>query len=195
MKSLSSPLIYFFLLFILLPVFVHPVPVSAGGEPEAEISDIIITTSETNLLFFCTVKNSFTPEMIKGIRNGIPITFTFLIELDKVINDWPDTTLTELTIHHTLTYDTLKEEYHIQLSERNNHMVTTSSLDKAQEIMAELNGIKIIPRDKLIPDAPYALHVKAKLAKKKLPFNIHYLIPFISLWDFETDWRTIEFRY
>ncbi|NOX80131.1 MAG: DUF4390 domain-containing protein [Deltaproteobacteria bacterium] len=195
MKSLSSPIIYLFLLFILLPVFVRPFPVSAGGRPEANISDIIITTSETNLLFFCTVKNSFTPEMIKGIRNGIPITFTFLIELDKVINDWPDTTLTELTIHHTLTYDTLKQEYHVQLSERNNHLVTTNSLDKAKAIMAELSGIKIIPRDKLIPDAPYALHVKAKLAKKKLPFNIHYLIPFISLWDFETDWRTIEFRY
>lgn len=195
MKSLLSPIIYLFLLFILLPVFVYPFPVSAGDQPEADISDIIITTSETNLLFFCTVKNSFTPEMIKGIRNGIPITFTFLIELDKVIDDWPDTTLTELTIHHTLTYDTLKEEYHIQLSEKNNHVVTTDSLAKAKEIMAELSGIKIIPRDKLIPDAPYALHVKAKLAKKKLPFNIHYLIPFISLWDFETDWRTIEFRY
>ncbi|GBE12421.1 hypothetical protein BMS3Bbin14_00334 [bacterium BMS3Bbin14] len=195
MKSLSSPIIYLFLLFILLPVFVHPFPVSAGDQPKADISDIIITTSETDLLFFCTVKNSFTPEMIKGIRNGIPITFTFLIELDKVIDYWPDTTLTELTIHHTLTYDTLKEEYHIQLSEKNNHVVTTDSLAKAKEIMAELSGIKIIPRDKLIPDAPYALHVKAKLAKKKLPFNIHYLIPFISLWDFETDWRTIEFRY
>lgn len=195
MKSLSTPIIYLLLLFILLPIFVHPFPVSAGGEPEANIADMIITTSETNLLFFCTVKNSFTPEMIKGIRNGIPITFTFIIELDKVINYWPDTTLKKLTIHHTLTYDTLKEEYHIQFSEKNNHLVTTNSLAKAKEIMAELNGIKIIPRDQLIPDAPYALHIKAKLAKKKLPFNIHYLIPFVSLWDFETDWRTVEFRY
>ena len=61
--------------------------------------------------------------------------------------------------------------------------------------MVELNGIKIIPRNTMEPDAPYAIHVKAKLAEKILPLYMHYIIPFVSLWDFETDWRTIEFRY
>jgi hypothetical protein len=61
--------------------------------------------------------------------------------------------------------------------------------------MSELNGVKIIERHELIPDVLYALHVKAILAEKTLPMNMHYIVPFISLWDFETDWRTIEFRY
>ena len=162
---------------------------------EPNIADIIITTSKTHLLLFCAIKNSYTDEMIEGVRNGLPVTFDFYIELEKVNNNWPDTKIVELTVQHTLKYDPLREEYQVLLPEKGNKTETTSSIDKAMEYMSELNGLKVIERKKLEPDAPYALHVKAKMAEKTLPLNMHYIIPFISLWDFETDWRIIEFRY
>ncbi|MCK5071461.1 MAG: DUF4390 domain-containing protein, partial [Desulfocapsa sp.] len=59
----------------------------------------------------------------------------------------------------------------------------------------EINGLKVIELKNLIPDSAYQLRVKAELFKKTLPMNIHYLIPFISMWDLETDWFTIEFTY
>jgi hypothetical protein len=133
--------------------------------------------------------------MVKGVQNGIPVTFTFLVELERTINNWPDSTLAEMTIQHTLTYDALKQQYRVTLPELSNGTITTDSLDKAMVAMSELNGIKVINRDVLVPDAPYALHVHATLAEKTLPLNIHYLVPFISLWNFETETRTIEFRY
>ncbi len=168
---------------------------NAQEDTKANIADIIITTSKTHLLLFCAIKNSFTPEMIAGVRNGIPITYNFYIELEKINNNWPDTTLTEQAVQHTLNYDPLREEYRIILPEKGNKTETTQSIDKAMEYMAELTGVKIIERNKLIPDVSYALHVKAKMAEKTLPLSMHYIIPFISLWDFETDWRTIEFRF
>lgn len=191
MKSIFS---YIFPLPVLFILFFPP-PIMAEEKVEANIADIIITTSKTHLLLFCTIKNSFTNEMLEGVRNGIPILFDFSIELEKVNKNWLDTTLVETTIQHTLTYNLLKEEYQITLQERDNKTITTESIDKAMELMTEINGIKIIKRNKLAPDTPYALHIKAKLAEKTLPMNMHYIIPFISLWNFETDWRTIEFRY
>lgn len=168
----------------------------AGEEEEGPyISDIFITTSQDDLLLFCSIKKGFTEEMLEGVRNGIPVTFSFFIQLERTVRNWPDSTLTEMTVQHTLTYDTLKEQYQINLPERGNDTVVTGALDKALEAMSELNGIKIVGRDRLEPDAPYALHVKATLAEKTLPLNLHYLVPFISLWDFETETRTIEFRY
>ena len=191
MKSFFSHILIAFIF-----CFLFLAPQSRAQEKiDPNISDILITTSKTHLLLFCTIKNSFTPEMMEGIRSGIPITFTFLVELEKIKKNWPDHSLVELTIQHTLSYDALKEEYQILIPERNNKTVTTRSIDKAQELMTEVSGVKIIKRSDLIPDAPYALHVKAKLAEKTLPMNMHYIVPFISLWDFETDWRTIEFRY
>ena len=170
-------------------------PSSADEGQEPNIADILITTSQSDLLLFCSIKNSFTSQMIEGIHNGIPVTFTFLVELEQMKNKWFDKTMTEMTIQHTLVYDSLKEKYEVHRSEKTQNPFVTDSRDKAMEIMAELNGINIIPRDELEPDAPYAIHVKAKLTKKTLPLYMHYIIPFISLWDFETDWRTIEFRY
>lgn len=190
MKSCISTL----LITVLLSIFFSPQSFSED-DPGPHIADILITTSQTHLLLFCSIKNSFTPEMIEGIQNGIPVTFTFHIELEQVRSKWFDKNINEMTLQHTLTFDSLKEEYHIQKSEKSKNPTVTDALDEAMTLMAELNGIKIIPRGELTPDAPYALNVKAKLAEKTLPLHMHHIIPFVSLWDFETDWRTIEFQY
>jgi len=179
----------------ILLLFLLCSPASAEENREPHIADILITTSQTHLLLFCSIKNSFTPKMIEGIHNGIPVTFTFLVELEQVKGKWFDQTMTEMTIQHTLVYDSLKERYEVHRSEKSKNPAIRDSLDKAIELMAELSGIKVISSNELVPDAPYAIHVKATLAEKTLPLYMHYIIPFISLWDFETDWRTIEFRY
>ncbi|MDD3620221.1 MAG: DUF4390 domain-containing protein [Desulfobulbaceae bacterium] len=183
------------ILIILLFLF-SALPSSAWAKDEKPyLADILLTSSQTDLLLFCTIQNSFMADMIKGVQNGIPVTFTFLVKLEKINKNWPDSTLGEMTIHHTLAYDPIKQRYSVSLSERTTGAMVTDSIDRAMEVMAELNGIKIIPLAELEPDKPYALHVKAVLAEKTLPLNLHYIVPFISLWNFETDWRTIEFTY
>jgi len=169
-------------------------PAWASDNKEPTIEDIIITTSSTDLLLFATVKNCFTEEMLEGVRNGIPLTFRFNIQLDKVRSKWFDVTLVEETINHTLSYDAIKETYQVDFSEKNKPEVTKSQ-DKAKELMAELSGLRVITRKELIPDAPYALQIKTTLVENTLPLGMHYVLPFTSLWNFETDWRTIEFRY
>ncbi|MFP7755912.1 DUF4390 domain-containing protein [Thermodesulfobacteriota bacterium B35] len=179
---------------LLLLVLALPIPASSRQDRTPTISDIIITTSASDLLLFATVKNAFTPEMEKGVKNGIPISFSFQIELDKVRDFWPDSTLVEKEIIHRLTYDSLKEEYSVELGEKQ-RTETTRSLARAKQLMAELNGLRVIARKKLVPDASYILRIKATLVKTTLPLGMHYVLPFTSLWDFETDWRSIEFRY
>ena len=166
---------------------------AAGNKPE--LKDIIITTSASDLLLFATVKNGFTGEMIEKVKNGLPITFTFHVELEQVRSGWFDTTLVEATIVHTMRYDSLKQEYQISFSEQKGHTVTTRSRTEAERLMAEVSGYQLIKRDRLIPDASYALHIKATLDENTLPLGMQSIIPFASYWDFDTDWRTIEFRY
>ena len=162
---------------------------------DAAIDEIIVTNSDTDLLLYLTAKNCFTTEMEKAVHNGIPATFTFYVDLLKTRKNWPDHKLESHGFSHTLTYDNLKEQYLIELSEQNNKTITTGSLAQAKTLMAEVNGFKVSPLDDLTPDAVFQLKIKAKLARKTLPLYFHYLIPFFSLWDFETDWYTVEFRY
>jgi hypothetical protein len=188
MKHIRFPVF----LLVILVLFASPL---AAREQQPDIKDIIITTSETHLILFATVAHGFTKEMIEGIQNGLPITFNFHIELDKVRSGWFDATLVEITLTHTLKYDAVRQEYSVQFSEKKGKISKTRSFEQAKQLMAEINGYPLIATRELEPDAPYALRIKATLAETTLPLGMHYILPFTSLWDFETDWRTVEFRY
>jgi len=168
---------------------------AAAEETAPEIKDIIVTTSDVDLLLFATVKNGFTREMIDGVKSGIPIVFTYQMELVKTSGKWLDTTLVESAVTHTLSYDEASKQYRVVLSDQGDKTVTTADLEQAKQLMAELNGVKVIALAQLVPDAPYAIHFKVTLKKGSLPLGMHRLLPLSALWDFETDWRTIEFRY
>ncbi|MCL2789184.1 MAG: DUF4390 domain-containing protein [Desulfobulbus sp.] len=183
----------FFLCAYLLACHLGP-SIAIAGEPP-EIKDIIVTTSETDLLLFATVKNGFTQEMLDDVRSGIPAVFTYQMELLKTDGKWFNTTLVESAVTRTLSFDAASNTYKIVFSDQGDKTVTTDDLDHAKQLMAELNGVKVIALAQLVPDAPYAIHFKVTLKKGSLPLGMHRLLPISALWDFETDWRTIEFRY
>lgn len=161
---------------------------------EAVITDFTIANNEEYLLLYLQVEKCFTAEMEEALRNGIPATFTFLVEVLQTRKAWPDHEIVSLAFNHLLSYDSLKEEYRIELAE-SNEVVKTGSLAAAKKIMAEISGFRVASLNRLVPEKEYLLRVKAKLAKKTLPLYFHYLIPFTSLWDFETDWYEINFKY
>lgn len=67
MKHLAVRLVTLsFILFVLALT----APSSATSENQPEIKDIIVTTSDVDLLLFATVKNGFTQEMIEDLRQG-----------------------------------------------------------------------------------------------------------------------------
>ena len=170
-------------------------PSTATTDHSPEIKDIIVTTSDVDLLLFATVKNGFTQEMIEDLRQGVPIVFTYQMELVMTGGRFFNSTLVESAVTHTMAYDETNKHYRVTYSGDNGKTVTTSDLNQAKQLMAELNGVKVISLAKLVPDAPYAIHFKVTLKKGALPLGMQRFLPFSSLWDFETDWRTIEFRY
>ncbi len=162
---------------------------------QAQISDIIVTNNRDYLLVYFFTKGCFTPDMNKAIQNGIPTTFTFLIELYKPRSFWPNRLLTSLKLHHNIKYDSLRDEYSILLSERGNQVFTVKEFSKAQEMMADVSNIQMIPLKNLERNNQYQVRIKAELNKVRLPLYLHYLLFFVSLWDFETDWYVVDFIY
>ncbi len=158
-------------------------------------SDVILTTSETNLLLFGTLNNSFTDEMIQGLHSGLPIQFSFFVELEKIRKHWMNDQIVSMKFKHTLTYDTLKESYKVTMSETNQKTFTYQTLAEAKKAMCDINGLKVYTLSKLIPDQAYTLRIRAELYKKTLPMGLHHIVPFLSWWDIETDWYSIDFNY
>ena len=178
------------LLFCFLLSF--PSPLQAA---EATLSDIIVTNTQEDLLVFFDIKGCFTREMEEAILNGIPTTFTIVIKLYRTRAVWLDASIASITLEHTIKYDSLKNEFRVTRSEEDNTELVVKDFEAAKKAMAEIRNIRVVPLRELQERGKYQLRVKAELEKVRLPLYLHYVLFFVSLWDFETDWYTVDFIY
>ncbi|MCF8110389.1 MAG: DUF4390 domain-containing protein [Desulfobacteraceae bacterium] len=185
-------LIKFFAVFLLLAV---ATPTELCAE-EARLADMVAGNTRDNLLLFVKVKGAFTEKMNQAILNGIPTSFTFRIVVEK-INPLliPNKTIAEHRVTHTVKYETLKKRFTVKRSWEDNRALTTDSFEEAQKWMSEIKSLPIALIKKLEEDKRYRISAMAELDKVELPFYLDYVLFFVSLWDFKTDWHSIEFIY
>ena len=162
---------------------------------EARLTNITVSNTRDYLLLYLNLEGAFSEKLNKAILSGVPAKFLFLAELNKVRNMWIDREVADITVTHAIKYDNLKKEFIVRRSWKNNEPEVTKSFNEAQKWMTEVNSLKIIPLGQLEKGQQYQLRIKAEVSKQTLPFYLHYVLFFISLWDIETDWYTIDFIY
>jgi hypothetical protein len=166
-----------------------------GKEPAAHVADVALMNTEHELLLYFTVQDAITGEMEKGIENGIPVAFSFFVELYRRHPGPADTKIVSLAFDHTLTYDPLKQQYSVEMEEKEEPVSSFKSFAEAKWAMTNIHDLKLVDLALLEPDGGYTLKLKAKLAGKTLPLNFQHIIPFWQLWKFETDWHSLPFTY
>ncbi|MEJ2096015.1 MAG: DUF4390 domain-containing protein [Deltaproteobacteria bacterium] len=169
-------------------------PLSAYSQ-DAKLKNIIVTNTRDDLLVYLTVDGAFTEEMETAVLSGVPATFSFFVNLYRARRLWFDKQIVDLKVTHTIKYDNLKNEYIIYRSWDDNSPKTVKSFAEAKKLMTEVDSLAVVPLKRLEKGARYQIRTKAQLSKLTLPFYLHYVFFFVSLWDFETDWYTIDFIY
>jgi hypothetical protein len=158
-------------------------------------TDIVVTNNPEHLLVYFSVADCFTPEMNRAIENGIETTFTFFVKLHEHTEFWWDKKIADVEIRHSIKYDNLKKIYEVKLSAQDNRTITLKDFDEAKILMSDVEALKVTSLNNLRKGVGYRLKMMAELDKIRLPFYLHYVLFFLSLWDFETDWHTIDFIY
>ncbi len=169
-------------------------PANAFAQDVA-LKNIIVTNTRDDLLVYLTVEGAFTEKMEKAVLSGVPTTFSYFIQLYRVRNFWLDEKIVEIDSSNTIKYNSLKKEFVVTRSWENHQPVVVKSFSEARKLMSEIDSLKVVPLNRLEKGYRYQLRTKAQLSKITLPFYLHYVFFFLSLWDFETDWYTIEFIY
>jgi hypothetical protein len=187
--SLSKQIAYVLLIGIL--IFGQ---VSAFAQ-EASLTNVTVSNTRDDLLLYLNLEGAFNEKLKKAILSGVPASFSFLAKLNRIRNVWFDEVIADITVTHAIKYDNLKKEFIVRRSWRNNEPEVTKSFNEAQKWMTEVNSLKIIPLGDLEKGRQYQLRTKAEVSKQTLPFYLHYVLFFVSLWDTETDWYTIDFIY
>ncbi|MFQ5736404.1 MAG: DUF4390 domain-containing protein, partial [Thermodesulfobacteriota bacterium] len=138
------------------------------------------------------VEDAFTGDIEEAIRSGIPTSFTFIIELNRVKGFWFDETVGTWEFKHTVKYDTFKDEYVIRLDEAGGAQTRTKDFAGMKRIMVTGDAIAITPAH-LVDGAEYEVRIKAELHTIELPSPLNYMFFFVKLFDFETGWYSYRF--
>ena len=168
-------------------------PVAFGQS--ARLTNIIVTNTRDNLLLYMNVEGAFREKMENAIQSGVPTSFSFFVALYQARSLWKDKKIADIKITHTIRYNNLTKEFSVRRSWETGEPAVTQSFEEAQKLMTEVNSLKVVALDELQKGRQYQLRAKAELSKLTLPFYLHYVLFFVSLWDFETDWYTIDFTY
>jgi len=176
--------------FLLVSLFASPARAS-----EAALTDIVVTNTRGQPLLYFSITNCFTEDMKEAIHNGIMTTFTFFIKLYEIKGFWWDKKIADLKVSHDIQYDSLKKVYRVRLSERNNKMILVRDFQEAKKLASEIVDLEITGLHNLHKGSRYQVRMMAELDKITLPFYLHYVFFFLSLWDFETDWYRVDFKY
>jgi hypothetical protein len=183
----------FFFLFFPAVLTVWPA-VCIAAPNKAEISNIEIDKKGKNLEVSFSLVDCFNSDMEEAILDGVPTTFRILVSVEK-----PSLILkskiADFALRHTISYNRLNNEFQVDLPEHPQKILVTRSFDEAKKLMSTVEGLPIIPTNRLIKDQEYYLNVKAELSKVELPLFFRYILFWVSLWDFETEWYTIVFLY
>jgi len=154
---------------------------------DARIIDMLVTNNANHVTVYAKVMNCFTKKMESAILAGVPTTFTFLLELYQEHRRWFDKKKKSVVIKQTIKYDNVKKLFYVSSAGAQQPSVF-QDFESAKKAMAELNGAVVAPVAYLQKNEAYYIKIKAKLDKVRLPMNMEYVLFFVSLWDFETDW-------
>lgn len=188
------PLLWCVFLSLLILAY-HSPAVEAVATDEARIADLKADAQDGDLKLSFRIENCFTPDMLDAIKSGVATTFKILIVLERPGPPLFRAKLLDTHLEHSLKYDQLTDEYHLTLPERPKPSLATSDFDEARRLMSRVRNISILPLWRLDRNQVYRLRVKAELSKVRLPMPLRYIFFFVSLWDFETDWQSVDFQY
>ena len=173
-------------------IFLIQIPYAAQ---DATLTNLIVTNTSNDLLVYLNVEGAFREQTVNAIMSGVPASFSFFIKLYQKRSMWFDKVIADIEIANSIKYNNLKKEFVVERSWENGRIRTAQSLKEAQKLMSDVDGLKIIHLNKLAKGKQYQVKAKAQLSKLTLPFYLHYVFFFVSLWDFKTDWYTIDFIY
>jgi len=167
----------------------------AAGAARPRLSNITVFSAGEDLLLHLNLENSFSDAIRQNVLAGKTTSFAFRVKLSRMQDFWLDQTIGDLSVIHTIKFDNVKKEFTVRRSWAGYEPEVTPSFEEAQRWMNRIEGLKIVALNRMEKNVRYELRAKAEVSKKTLPFNLHHVLFFVSFWDEQTDWYSIDFVY
>jgi len=127
-------------------IFLVQIPCAAQ---DATLSNIIVTNTSKDLLVYLNVEGAFREQTVNAIMSGVPASFSFFVMLYQKRSMWFDKAIANIEIVNSIKYNNLKKVFIVERSWENGKIRTAQSLQEAQKLMSDVDGLKIILLNKL----------------------------------------------
>lgn len=170
-------------------------PQPAIAKRRCSLENIFITNTRDDLIAYFKITGAFTEKMSEAVLKGVPASFSFFVSVYRNRDGWFDEKIADVNVATTLKYNSLKQDFTVVRPWKTDRPFISTSFDQAKEMACNIYNLKIIPLEQLKKGEQYKIRIKAEMNKATLPLYLHYVFFFISFWDFETDWYTINMIY
>ena len=158
-------------------------------EASPSLVNIGVGTKGNVVVMNARLMDGFNDSIMDAIENGVPIAFTFTVELRQKNNLWSDTLVSSNTINHTIKYDSLKKIYRFsETGKRVKRKIITRNKEKYQHLMLTLENIPIASTRRLTLNEKYYIRIKANLETDHMLFPLNHLFTFLPFNNHEAAW-------
>ncbi|MBC8288231.1 MAG: DUF4390 domain-containing protein [Nitrospinae bacterium] len=154
-----------------------------------DVVNIGVGTKGKYVVMNARLVDGFTEKIQEAIKNGVPMGFTFEIELRQDNTAWVDSLVSSNKVRHRVQFDSLKKTYRFsEIGKNVRRNIITRKETRYQQLMLTLKDIPVAPIYKLDPNEKYYVRVKADLETDRFWFPFNYIFFFVPFSEFETSW-------
>ncbi len=175
----------------LLFIFFMAAFLTVGQAYAASPSIVNIGVGQSGNLLTVDAKltNGFNHDLMEVVESGVPVNFTYQIELRRSTPFWKDSLIASAEVVQSVQYDSLQKTFRFLVTGKNvKRKLSTHDKARFQELLTTLKDVPIASFFKLDPEAKYYVRVKADLKTDRFWFPFNHLLFFVPFNDIKTSW-------
>jgi hypothetical protein len=129
----------------------------------------------------------------RGLSEGVPLTLEIDLNIKRVRQLLPNSTVAELTQRYHLQYNAVSARY-ILRNDNSGQQQSLATVDAAIEQLSEVHSLPVLDKALITADRRYEANVRGKIDFGSVPFTLRLLMFWVSDWHRECDWYAWTFQ-
>lgn len=125
----------------------------------------------------------------RAIHEGVPLTLTLEIAVQRGRRLWLDATVATLEQHYELAFHALSERYVVR-NPNSGEQATFATLDAALDHLKVIVDLPILDRALLEDDKRYEIGLRASLDVRTMPDTLRFVLFWTDDWRQRSEWYT-----
>lgn len=166
--------------------------VAAGAfaqQQQMRIRSAYVETFESIYLLNATIDFELPEGARRAIRDGVPLTLTLEINVQRGRRFWLDDTIATLEQHYELVFHALSERYLVR-NLNSGEQSTFSTLESALDFLRVIDDLPILDGVLIEKGRRYEIGLRASLDVRTMPDTLRFVLFWTDDWRQRSEWYT-----